>query len=92
MPLIAAIGGVLRLIVAICCTYLSFFQVFSSATCIKRSQVDAKASILNRSITYQTKKKGSIKVSNLLGGMSNMNNLWWSSFTIAFIIVCDLKS
>jgi hypothetical protein len=40
-----------------------FLQVFSSSTCTKRLQVDAKAPVLNRGITYQTKKKGLIKMS-----------------------------
>jgi hypothetical protein len=40
-----------------------FFTSFSSSTCTKRSQVDAKAPVFNRGITYQTKEKGLIKVS-----------------------------
>jgi hypothetical protein len=61
MPLNTAIGQVLRPIVAIGQAYLGFFQVFSSSTCKKR--VDAKALVFNRGISYQTKEKGSIKVS-----------------------------
>ncbi len=63
MPLNAAIGQVLRPIVAIGQACLGFFQVFSSSTHTKRSQVDAKAPVFNRGIAYQTKEKGSIKVS-----------------------------
>ncbi len=63
MPLNAAVGGVLRPIVAIGHAYLVFFQVFSSSTRTKRSQVDAKAPVFNRGIRYQTKEKGLIKVS-----------------------------
>ncbi len=40
-----------------------FFWVFSSSTQTKRSQVNAKAPVFNRGITYQTKEKGLIKVS-----------------------------
>jgi hypothetical protein len=36
-----------------------FLQVFSSSTRTKRSQVDAKAPVFNRGITYQTKERGS---------------------------------
>ncbi len=63
MPLNAAIGQVLRPIVAIGHACASFFRVFSSSTCTKRSQVDAKAPVFNRGITYQTKEEGLIKVS-----------------------------
>ncbi len=63
MPLNAAIGQVLQPIVAIGHAYASFLQVFSSSTCTKRSQIDAKAPVFNRGITYQTKEKGLIKVS-----------------------------
>jgi hypothetical protein len=62
MPLNTAIGQVLQPIVAIGQAYLGFFQVFSSSTCTKRLQVDAKASVFNGDITYQTKEKGLIKV------------------------------
>ncbi len=68
MPLNAAIGQVLWPIVAIGQAYLVFFQVFSSATCTKRLQVDAKAPVFNRGITYQTKEKGLVKVSTLFVG------------------------
>jgi hypothetical protein len=40
-----------------------FLQVFSSSTCTKRLQIDAKAPVFNRGITYQTKEKGLIKMS-----------------------------
>jgi hypothetical protein len=63
MPLNAAIGRVLRPIVAIGHTCAGFIQVFSLSTCTKRSQVDAKGPVFNRGITYQTKKKGLIKMS-----------------------------
>jgi hypothetical protein len=65
MPLNAAIGRVLRPIVAIGQAYLIFFQVFSSSTCMKRSWVDAKAPVFNRGIAYQT---GLIKVSIICWG------------------------
>jgi hypothetical protein len=63
MPLNAAIGQVLRPIVPIGHACAIFLQVFSSLTHTKRSQVDAKAPVFNRGITYQTKEKGLIKVS-----------------------------
>jgi hypothetical protein len=63
MPLNAAIGQVLRPIVAIGHACASFLQVFSLSTCTKRSQVDAKAPVFNRGITYQMKEKGLTKVS-----------------------------
>jgi hypothetical protein len=63
MPLNATIGGVLQPIVAIGHAYLSFFRVFSSSTRTKWLQVDAKAPIFNKAITYQMKEKGLIKVS-----------------------------
>jgi hypothetical protein len=63
MPLDAANGRVLRPIVAIGQAYLGFFRVFSSSTCTKRSQVDAKAPVFNKGVTYQMKEKGLIKVS-----------------------------
>jgi hypothetical protein len=63
MPLNAAIGRVLRPIVAIGQAYLNFVQVMSSSTCTKRLRVDTKAPAFKRGITYQTKEKGSIKVS-----------------------------
>ncbi len=63
MPLNAAIGQVLGPNVAIGQAYLGFFQVFSLSTCTKRSQVNAKAPVFNRGITYHTKEKGLIKVS-----------------------------
>ncbi len=92
MPLNATIGQVLRPIVAISLTCAGFLQVFSSSTCTKRSQVDNKATVFNRGITYQTKEEGLIKVSiNLLGGHSNKNNIWSSGFAIAFVIVCVLN-
>jgi hypothetical protein len=40
-----------------------FFLVFLLSTRTKRSQVDTKAPVFNRGITYQTKEKGFIKVS-----------------------------
>jgi hypothetical protein len=40
-----------------------FLPVFSSSTCRKRSQVDAKAPVFNRGMTYQLKEKGLTKVS-----------------------------
>ncbi len=63
MPLNAAIGQVLWPIVGIGHACAGFLQVFSSSTCTKRSQVDAKAPVFNRGITYQMKEKGLIKVS-----------------------------
>jgi hypothetical protein len=63
MPLNASIGRVLRPIVAIGHACAGFLQVFSSSTRTKRSQVDAKAPVFNRGITYQTKEKGLIKMS-----------------------------
>jgi hypothetical protein len=63
MPLNAAIRRVLRPIVAIGHACASFLQVFSSSTRTKRSQVDSKAPVFNRGITYQTKEKGLIKMS-----------------------------
>jgi hypothetical protein len=51
-------------------TYLRrFFLVLSLSTRTKRLQVDAKAPVFNRGITYQTKEKGLTKVSiYFLGG------------------------
>jgi hypothetical protein len=63
MPLNAAIGQVLRPIVAIGHACAIFLRVFSLSSCTKRLQVDNKALIFNRGITYQTKEKGLIKVS-----------------------------
>ncbi len=63
MPLNAAIGRVLQPIVAIGHACAGFLRDFSSSTRTKRSQVDAKAPVFNRGITYQTKEKGLIKVS-----------------------------
>jgi hypothetical protein len=63
MPLNTTIGGVLRPIVVIGQAYISFFQVLSSSTCTKRSQVNAKAPVFNKGITYQTEERGLIKVS-----------------------------
>ncbi len=63
MPLNTAIGEVLRPIVAIGHVCVGFLLVFSSSTRTKRSQVDAKAPVFNRGITYQMKEKGLIKVS-----------------------------
>jgi hypothetical protein len=63
MPLNAAIGQVLRPIVAIGQAYLGLFLVSSSSTRIKRLRVDAKAPVINKGITYQMKEKGLIKVS-----------------------------
>ena len=63
MPLNAAIGQVLRPIVAIGHARAGFLRVFSSSTRTIRLQVDDKAPVFNRSITYQTKEKGLIKVS-----------------------------
>jgi len=63
MPLNAAIMQVLQPIVAIGQTCAGFLQVFSLSTCTKRSQVDARAPVFNRGITYQTEEKGLIKVS-----------------------------
>ncbi len=40
-----------------------FFCVFSSSTCTKRSQVDAKTPVFNRGITYQMKENSLLKVS-----------------------------
>jgi hypothetical protein len=42
---------------------LVFFEFFSSSTCTKRSQIDAKAPVFNKGITYQTKERGLTKVS-----------------------------
>ncbi len=63
MPLNATIGQVLQSIIAIGHACADFLQVFSSSTCAKRSQVDAKSPVFNRGITYQTKEKGLTKVS-----------------------------
>jgi hypothetical protein len=63
MPLNATIGQVLQPIVAIGHTCAGFLQVSSSSTRTKRLQVDAKAPVFNRGITYQTKEKDLIKVS-----------------------------
>ncbi len=63
MLLNATIGQVLRPIVAIGQAYLGFFQVSSLSTWTKRSQVDAKAPVFNKGITYQMKVKGLLKVS-----------------------------
>ena len=68
MPLNAAIGRVLQLIVAIGHACAGFLQVFSSSTCTKRLQVNAKAPVFDRGITYKTKEKGLIKVSILFVG------------------------
>ena len=66
MPLNAAIGQELWPIVAIGHTCAGFLRVFSLSTRIKqRSQVDAKAPVFNRGITYQTKEKGLIKVTSI---------------------------
>ncbi len=62
MPLNAAIGQVLQPIVTIGQAYLVFFWVFSLSTCTKRSQVDAKAPVFDRGITYQTTEKDFVKV------------------------------
>ncbi len=42
---------------------MTFFYLFSSSNCRKRSRVNAKAPVFNRGITYQTKEKGLTKVS-----------------------------
>ncbi len=63
MPLNPAIGQVLRPIVAIGHACAGFLRVFLSSTRTKRSQVDAKAPVFNRGITYQRKEKGLIKMS-----------------------------
>ncbi len=63
MPLNATIRQVLQLINAIGHTCAGFFRVFSSSTCTKRLQVDAKAPVFNRGTTYQSKEKGLIKMS-----------------------------
>jgi hypothetical protein len=62
MPLNATIRQVLQPIVAIGHACAGFLQVFSSSTCTKRTQVDAKAPVFNRGITYQTKEKGLTEV------------------------------
>jgi hypothetical protein len=63
MPLNTTIRRVLRPIKTIGHACASFLQVFSSSTCTKRSQVNAKAPVFNRGITYQAKEKGLTKVS-----------------------------
>ncbi len=68
MPLKAAIGQVLRPIVAISHACADFLQVFSVSTRTKRLQVDAKAPVFNRGITYQTKEKGLTKMSIICWG------------------------
>jgi hypothetical protein len=93
MPLNATIGRVSWPIVAIGQAYLDFFLVSSSSTRTKRSRVDAKAPVFNKGITYQMKEKGLIKVSiQFLGGVNYKNHIWLSGFSIAFVIVCNLKS
>ena len=42
-----------------------FFLCFSLSTCRKSSQVDAKAPVFYRGMTYQTKEKGLTKVSTV---------------------------
>jgi hypothetical protein len=69
MPLNAAIGRVLQMIVATGQAYLVFFLVSLPSTCTKRSWVDAKAPVFNKGITYQMNEKGLIKVSiQFVGG------------------------
>ena len=63
MPLNATTGQVLGPMIAIGHACAGFLRVFSSSTCTKRLQVDAKAPVFNRGMTYQTKEKGLIKVS-----------------------------
>ncbi len=62
MPLNTTIGQVLRAIVAIGHACAGFLQVFSLSTRTKRLQVDAKAPVFNRGITYQMKEKSLTKV------------------------------
>ncbi len=62
MPLNIAIRLVLGPIVAIGHACAGFLQVFSLSI-QKRLQVDAKAPVFNRGITYQTKENGLIKMS-----------------------------
>jgi hypothetical protein len=52
MPLNATIGQVLWPIIAIGHACAGYFRVFSSSTRTKRPQVDAKAPVFNRGITY----------------------------------------
>ena len=54
MPLVAATGRVLRLIVAIGHACIDFVQDFSSSICYKRAQADVKAPNNNRGMTYQS--------------------------------------
>ncbi len=63
------------------------------STHTKRSQVNAKAPVFNRGITFQMKEKGLIKMSIQFvgGGHCNKNDIWLSGFTIVFVIVCDLN-
>ncbi len=63
MPLDATIGRVLRPIMTIGHACASIFWCFHCQNRRKRSQVDAKAPVVKRGITYQTKEKGLIKVS-----------------------------
>ncbi len=52
MPLNATIGQVLRPIMTIGHACAGFFWCFHPQNCRKRSQVDAKAPVFNRGITY----------------------------------------
>ncbi len=63
MPLKAAIRQLLRPLVAIGHTCAGFYEFFHPQLVQKRLQVDAKAPVFNRVITYQLKEKGLIKVS-----------------------------
>ncbi len=63
MPLNATIGQVLQRIMTIGHTCAGFFWCFHRQNRRKRLQVDAKAPVFNRGITYQTKEKGLTKVS-----------------------------
>ncbi len=65
-----------------------FLLFFHCQNCRKRSQVDARTTVFNRGMTYQTKEKGLIKVSiKFSGGSIWQNNLWRSGCCIAFVFV-----
>jgi hypothetical protein len=61
-PLVAAIRQVLRPLVAIGHTNAGFFMFFSLSTCKKRLQVNAKAPVFNKGMTYQSDGKDLTKV------------------------------
>jgi hypothetical protein len=66
--LVAAVGQVLWPIVAIGHINAGFFKFFLSSTCRKRSQVNAKAPVFNKGMTYQSDGKDLTKVAEYFVG------------------------